>query len=123
MKKIITLLVGTVFSVGAFAQWDTLHMGTDYNFNAVAFTDANDGIVVGENPTTAFGEMRMTFDGGLTWSSPVMSLSLANAPRFNGICFTVNTDGWVVGDSGNIIQSTDMGISWFLRAKPTSKNL
>jgi photosystem II stability/assembly factor-like uncharacterized protein len=120
MKNILFIFSFVIFSSNAFAQWDTLTTGTATNFNGIGFLSEDSGIVVGKNATTGFGEMRMTRDGGATFTLPIYSIT---RPGFNAVVFTNEEIGWVAGDSGYVFRSTDFGSTWNTQTRFTLQNL
>jgi photosystem II stability/assembly factor-like uncharacterized protein len=75
------------------------------NMNAMTFTDANNGYIVGAN-----NELITTSDGGVTWNrrqaipTPVRIL--------NSIDFADANTGWIVGSLGQILKTTNAGLNW-----------
>jgi photosystem II stability/assembly factor-like uncharacterized protein len=85
-------------------KYTSLTPGT--NFQAVCFTDANTGFIVG-NVNYNFVTMR-TIDGGTTWTSQPGGGS--------AICFTDANTGYIA--NGSIAKTTDGGITWMNQNTP-----
>ncbi|MBQ4203531.1 MAG: hypothetical protein II655_07505, partial [Thermoguttaceae bacterium] len=49
--------------------------------------------------------------------------SLRSDARLNDLCFVSATTGWVVGDRGTILKTTDGGATWTACESPTDANL
>jgi|GEM_PF-2486325 len=73
--------------------------------NEVYFTDANKGIVIGDN-----GVFLNTTDGGLTWNAVLVPDSTTD---FNCISFPSKLVGYVSGAPRTIMKTTNGGITWF----------
>jgi photosystem II stability/assembly factor-like uncharacterized protein len=75
------------------------------NLNAITFTDASTGYIVG-----ASNELITTTDGGLTWNRRT---AIGSPTRiFNSIHFADTNTGWIVGSLGLILKSTNAGVTW-----------
>ncbi len=74
------------------------------NLNAVYFSSANVGWVVGE-----FGLVLNTEDGGETWTSQRYGVDL---PQLYAVKFLDDRRGWAMGQAGNLIQTIDGGRHW-----------
>jgi photosystem II stability/assembly factor-like uncharacterized protein len=97
-----------------FAQWYQQNSGTTKNLNAVKFTDANNGIAVGNN-----GTIIRTTDGGGEW---VTQISGTTNDLYE--VFSANTDtSYAVGKSGTILKTVDGGILWTQQQSGTDKSL
>lgn len=98
-------------------NWTQLLSSTFYNLYGVAFSDANNGIAVGDsiNVGVSHGLILKTTNGGATWSRQVLGVPLI----FNDVTF-VNSNSWyVIGNSvvpgatfGRIFKSEDAGNNW-----------
>ena len=98
-------------------NWTQQLSGTFYNLYGVAFSDANNGIAVGDSIKVgvSHGLILKTTNGGATWSRQVLGVPLV----FNDITF-VNSNSWyVIGNSlvpgatfGRIFKSDDAGNTW-----------
>lgn len=93
------------------ALWQTTDGGVNWQattlpsteFNALAFADANTGLLVGNG-----GRVSRSTDGGKTWTAVASGVVQA----FYGVRFTSATEAWIVGSSGTLLHSTDAGASW-----------
>jgi len=89
--------------------------GAPNNLNSVFFYDQSIGWAAGDN-----GQYLRTLDGGQTWtvqpittadpSKPLQEVTVTN--NLKGIRFVNLSDGWVVGDNGMILRTTDGGLRW-----------
>jgi len=97
-----------------FAQWYPQNSGTTKNLNAVIFSDANNGLAVGDS-----GTVLRTNDGGTSWTPVITGIT----NNFTGMCFVDANKVWAITgiksefynefpDSGIILHSTDCGITW-----------
>jgi len=108
---------------GCFAGWDVVGCTADggahwaqsavdcgsaicyLNSNAIAFTDALHGWIGG-------GELYQTTDGGAHWSINANIPKGADRRYFEGIQFPSPSTGWLAGDYGVLLRSTDSGATW-----------
>ena len=84
-----------------------------FDFNAVSFSDDQDGWALGDH-----GNTWSTTDGGTTWvqgPGPGGSLNALSTPDASDI--------WVVGGSGQISCTTDGGSTWGQQTSGTTKTL
>ena len=97
-----------------FAQWYQQNSGTNKNLYAVQFTDANNGLAVGDS-----GTVLRTNDGGTSWTPVVTGIT----DNFTAMYFVDASNGWAITgiksefysefpDSSIILHSTDGGIAW-----------
>jgi photosystem II stability/assembly factor-like uncharacterized protein len=84
-------------------------------FNAMAFANDHDGIVVGR-----MGRMDRTGDGGRSWYKLV---EIKDQFVMRDICFSDATHGWAVGDNGSILYTPDAGQSWLSLDSPVTGKL
>jgi hypothetical protein len=98
----------------------------DYEFTSVYFTDVNTGWVVG-NIYDPY--ILKTTNGGEDWSFQYMG---GMYDRYNNIYFVDNNIGWVVGlgyggfiggDTGLILKTTDGGLNWIEQTSGINTNL
>ncbi|GEM_PF-918630 len=112
--------------------WYRQASNTDVALYSVYFVNASTGWAVGES-----GTILSTTDGGKTWKAQDSRVripryvessrsyveaqwelsAVANEPdsvkpRFHSVYFTNSTTGWVVGENGTIITTTDGGQTW-----------
>jgi len=83
---------------------------------ALDVLDANTAFAVGDRST-----LTMTTDGGKTWKASKVKMELdtsggeslaAADPIFYGVRFTDPQNGWIVGEFGKIMHTTDGGQTW-----------
>lgn len=74
------------------------------NLNAVSFSSADSGWVVGE-----FGLVLHTADGGKTWTSQRYG---SDFPQLYAVKFIDDRRGWALGQAGSLIQTKDGGQHW-----------
>lgn len=72
---------------------------------AIHFLDPYRGILVGR-----FGLIRLTLDGGLTWTK--ISTQESEKPDLWGVDFADDLHGWAVGERGTILHTGDGGKTW-----------
>lgn len=83
--------------------------------NSVYLYDYSIGWACGDN-----GNYLRTLDGGLTWSRYAITvpdtlnilLEARVSEKLNAISFVNLNDGWIVGDNGMILRTTDGGLRW-----------
>jgi len=81
----------------------------------VSFVDANTGIAVGSNYNNYRGIILRTTNGGSKWiPSYLGSLALS------GVSFVDASNGWVVGDLGTILHTSDGGVTWTEQSSGTT---
>lgn len=95
------------------AQWINRGNFGSRNFTGVSFTDHDNGWIV-----TKYDESLLrTTDGGQTFTRSIVS------GRHNDILFTDANKGWIVGDTGVILHTTDGGLSWNPQLSGTRSDL
>jgi photosystem II stability/assembly factor-like uncharacterized protein len=97
--------------------WQKQDSGTKVYLFSVFFINDNHGFAVGDKATVT-----ETTDGGKTWkprqvagSTQASDSELALAmqdPIFYDIRFTNEQTGWIVGEFGNLLKSSDGGQTW-----------
>lgn len=99
--------------------WGILTSNTTADLNDVQFVSVDTGFVVGDG-----GIIRRTFNGGTTWTNPVLSSPLTNYD-FNSVFFTSANSGIVVGVynffQGFAVQTISGGQYWGLPTSMPSK--
>jgi photosystem II stability/assembly factor-like uncharacterized protein len=95
-------------------SWQTRTLPVTDNLEAVHFTDASVGVIVGDN-----GAFFLTSDGGATWQNKsfVTEENLMDAYFFN------QSNGYIVGTNGHLIHTTNSGASWKSSNLPTANTL
>ncbi len=74
------------------------------------FFDVNNGWIVGDAPNTSSAFVYKTTDGGMTWAAAT-NVPVINTPFF-GIDFSDPNTGYICGQSGKVIRTTDGGNNW-----------
>lgn len=88
-------------------------------FNAVYMTDSLTAIVVGGNPSNdSIQTILRTTDGGANWNILLDNLG----GMLNAIDFSNLTNGYIVGNEGAMLGTTDAGASWAPLNLPFSIN-
>jgi photosystem II stability/assembly factor-like uncharacterized protein len=103
----------TMTMPAAAVGWDLEASPTVQNLYAVAASDADTWVAVGDG-----GVVVRSTDGGLDWTT--VSSPVADALR--GVSFN-GPVGLAVAIGGRILRTTDSGASWTVQARPTHKNL
>jgi photosystem II stability/assembly factor-like uncharacterized protein len=90
-------------------------------FQGVAFTDADNGLVVG-----ARGTILRTTDGGITWTRQISGTT----EDLNQVFYANSDTGYVVGgesfppfQGGIILRTTDGGVTWAKQEIPVHNTL
>jgi hypothetical protein len=89
----------------SFSQqgWTSQVSGTTRDLKGVFFTDANNGVVVGDG-----GTILRTTNGGRTWTSQPSGTT----NHLYAVFFTDANTGFVAGQAGTILRTTDAGTTW-----------
>lgn len=79
----------------------------------VSFSDHNNGTIVGEIYSPLYNETQQgiilkTSDAGITWTNQNSGTKF----YLNSISFNDNENGWVAGDKGTILHTTDGGVTF-----------
>ena len=88
--------------------------GTTNQLRAVWFTDANTGVVVGDQ-----GTILRTTDGGESWVPETSSSS----EMLLGLSFADASNGTALGQLGTILRTTDGGQTWAREESGTNQDL
>jgi photosystem II stability/assembly factor-like uncharacterized protein len=94
--------------------------GNTTTLRAVTFSNAQRGVVVGDNHTITFTE-----DGGKTWTPATVALQTYRGPGTGKATSGIDNepdslrsivlrdrDGWIVGTSGTLLRTADGGKTW-----------
>jgi len=121
MKAGLRFLLFNLFlliSINIFPQslWKEVFKQTQSNhlLNDIAFSDANTGIVVGQN-----GVILKTKDGGNSWFTVETEIK----ETFFSVSVADKNTMYVCGSNGTIIKSMDIGTTWKQLNTPTTKYL
>lgn len=97
------------------------HDTTMIGFQAVAFSDAFTGIVVG-----ARGTILRTIDGGISWTRQISGTTV----DLRDVCFIGVDTGYAVGgesfppyQGGTVLRTTDGGLTWTTQEIPVKNSL
>ena len=107
MKKNLLLILIAILPTILSAQWDTLHSGTNTNFRSIDFSSVTNGVVTGNDPTTSYGNIFHTSNGGNQWD-----LVETGTHGKNDVCFSSLTRGWIACDSGYLKMTNMSGSLW-----------
>ena len=94
---------------GLCPAWVNQYSGSDVQFSAVSFTDANTGTAVG-----SLGAIVRTTDAGSTWIEQTSGTS----NLLQGVSFTDANNGMAVSLTAEIIRTTDGGTTWGFQSTP-----
>jgi photosystem II stability/assembly factor-like uncharacterized protein len=84
-------------------NWEVLNIGNPTDLFGICFPMNNDtGFVIGPNSL-----IMKTYDGGITWED----ISFADPMKLNEVFFLNTRLGWIVGEYGAILRTTD-GFAW-----------
>jgi len=92
--------------------WEVVLSGSHTNFNSIKFFNADTGHVID------YYGLYSTFNGGATWS-----LLNLNYSGFRQMKFTSSSTGFIVGDNGLILKSTDNGFNWAKKNSGITKSI
>jgi hypothetical protein len=125
------------FVVGYYSEWphyysgeilSTSNGGNDWSIlvvfdnyfvlNNVFFTESSNGTVVGKDLLQVQGLILRTTDVGENWITQASGTQNA----LNRVYFTDNLTGWIVGDGGTILHTTNGGVPVELSAFTASVN-
>jgi len=99
-------------------QWIPYTIAKVSAFLKIQFSNQLTGWTVGYNPNDS-GCISKTTDGGVSWSAR----TLISSSRINSeYWFTVDS-GYVVGNNGAILKSTNVGQNWITETSGTTNNL
>jgi photosystem II stability/assembly factor-like uncharacterized protein len=92
--------------------WTYQDAETQAILRSVSFADATHGVIVGE-PTNHEPVVLRTSDGGAHWMHDVSDFTIDGVPsRLNAVSMLDANAGAAVGMAGNIILTTDGGMTW-----------
>jgi photosystem II stability/assembly factor-like uncharacterized protein len=99
------------------ANWDTLDIQSTQPVRDIYFRSVAEGWIVCDG-----GYIAHTLDSGNTWIAQLQDY--LGFFQCKGIAFTETTmDGFIVGNSGMIVNSSDLGLSWDTFPSVTNKDL
>lgn len=121
MKKLLILLV-VLISGSAYAQWDTIHTGSGAVFTGIDFAWRDTGAVVGYDSTNNAPKIYWTMSAGNSWVPASLDNSMPSHP-LRAVKYVSATQAYAVGDSGNVLQTTDGGLIWNYTVVTPKNNL
>lgn len=92
------------------STWEILDNGRKPNLNSVFFTNGQKGWAVGgglNSSSQMDGVILHTTNGGNIWQTTTYGRSFLTDVTFKG-----TQSGWIVGDTGTILKTSDAGASW-----------
>lgn len=97
--------------------WKKMESGPKEELFQVTFLNESKGWVVG-----AYCTLLHTEDGGQTWQSASLDVSIqkdpneiAIVPMLNSIFFVDDLSGWIAGEKGTVLHTTDGGKNWVMK--------
>ncbi|GAB4146557.1 MAG: hypothetical protein Fur0041_20840 [Bacteroidia bacterium] len=120
MKKTIILITILLSINTAKAQWNILTTGTNSNFYGISFIHSQKGTAVGYNSTSNTADVIHTTDGGNSWTHPTLPTGLST---LNSIRYKDANEGWIAGDNGYLLHTTNSGQSWDTISRFTREDL
>ena len=87
-------------------SWDTIFWNPSYYIGALQFVDENTIIAVGQDPCA--GNIIVSHDGGLSWTEPQEAAGL----WLTDVHFTSNLTGYIIGQNGTYLTTSDGGLTW-----------
>lgn len=109
---LITCSVQSLFSQG---HWEVINRQRQvYDLSAVQILSPTRAIAAGP-----FGTVRLTQDGGATFSYP----ESGSEHHLDDIAFFDTSTGLIVGRHGTIVRTSDAGVTWSARETPISDDL
>jgi photosystem II stability/assembly factor-like uncharacterized protein len=88
------------------------------SFNDIFFSDLQTGFLAGTG-NGANGLSGITFNSGNNWSFPVQNLNYT----LNGLYFFNSTLGFAVGETGEIVNTTNSGVNWSYESSGVTASL
>lgn len=98
--------VSTRLATAAESPWQAVPLDTRSSGLDLAFSDENHGILVGTNRL-----ILETNDGGGSWQERDLDLPAEENFRLISVDFS-GDEGWIVGQPGLVLHSTDTGRTW-----------
>lgn len=95
-----------------------------YSLNSVYFKNGNTGFAVGSHSSygPTFGDIYRTTNSGNNWSG-IASIGPEAGISLNAIHFCDSLNGFVVGNNGKILRSTNGGVNWTTQNTPSTVRL
>ncbi len=102
------------------ASWVTQARVPGAVIHKVQALDGQHAWAVGGDPVSGAGIILHTGDAGQTWET---SYGGPAAPWLSDVFFVDAANGWVVGERGTLLRTTDAGVSWSSIDVPTTQDL
>jgi photosystem II stability/assembly factor-like uncharacterized protein len=96
-------------------NWNSQWWSSAHNLLSIIFTDINNGFMVGST-----GDYFKTTNAGNNW---IKTLILSSTDDFYKIKKSSDNKLYVVGETGTILMSSDLGITWIPMNSSTNKDL
>ncbi len=106
MKNLIFSILLLFSSINVQGQWIQLNTDTLFDYNSVHFINPDTGFVCGSVNLGWDGVIVRTMDGGTSWDTTILPISLAD------ISFVNDSVGFTGGQDGGIYKTTNTGDSW-----------
>jgi photosystem II stability/assembly factor-like uncharacterized protein len=120
LLKLFFVIVCMLFAAEAFGQqsaWQWINPLPQGNpLNAISVIGQDSLVAVGE-----YGTVIRSFNGGQTWQVQPTVGGITEV--FYAVYFVNTTTGWVSGENGRVLKTTDGGASWFNQITPIFNDL
>lgn len=95
-----------------------------YSLNSIYFKNSNTGFATGSHTSygPTFGDIYRSTNAGDNWSN-IASIGPETGICLNAIHFGDSLNGYVVGNNGKILRSTNGGVNWTTQNAPSSVRL
>lgn len=112
---------GYVNTTDGGITWEPHYFSSEsYRGNSLCIVDENNLWIAAWLLGEPKGALFASSDGGISWTQ---KLGGDTIPYLNDIVFINSYLGWVVGDNGTILHTSDGGQSWIYQESGTSDNL
>lgn len=111
---------GTILkTIDGGLTWNSNSIDTTVNMNSLIFTDANKAVAVADE-----GKIVLRKDNGSgSYQWEVNSTSITDNLRSVSFSSQNISNGWIAGDNGKILKTTNGGDTWVVQTTPETKNL
>jgi photosystem II stability/assembly factor-like uncharacterized protein len=90
-------------------EWPVLNSNTNADLKSIYFIDENTGVVCGENAENSSALILRTTDSGENWQKVYNETETGG---LTSLTFINELTGYICGKFGEILKTTDSGISW-----------